>query len=91
MGRGEQDEPAGKSGITSGQRTGGVVSCGPFKSRGVVEMPDISSASRLVIFSVFCLAGISLFIFAIDFPTYFATVADRFAMRGRALEEMARN
>ena len=30
MGRGEQGEPAGKSGITSDQRTGGVVSCGPF-------------------------------------------------------------
>ena len=30
MGRGEQDEPTGKSGITLDQRTGGVVSCGPF-------------------------------------------------------------
>ena len=30
MGRGEQDEPAGKSGITSDQRTGSAVSCGPF-------------------------------------------------------------
>ena len=57
----------------------------------MVGMPDIRSASRLVIFSVFCLAGISLFIFAIDFPKCFATVAERFAMRGRALEEMARN
>ena len=57
----------------------------------MVEMLDIRSASRLVIFSVFCLAGFSLFIFAIDFPTCFATVAVRFAMPGRALEEMARN
>ena len=30
MGHGEQDESAGKSGITSDQRTGGVVSCGSF-------------------------------------------------------------
>ena len=57
----------------------------------MVEMANIQNASRLVIFSVFCLAGISLFIVAIDFPTCFVTVADRSAMRGRALEEMARN
>ena len=57
----------------------------------MVEMADIQSASRLVIFSVFCLAGISLFIVAIDFPTCFAMVADRSAMRGRALEQMAQN
>ena len=59
----------------------------------MVEMPDIRSASRLKTFSVFCLAGISLLIFAIDFLTYmyFATVADRSAMRGRALEEIAQN
>ena len=30
MGRGGQDEPAGKSGITSDEKKGGVVSCGPF-------------------------------------------------------------
>ena len=30
MGSGEQDELAGKSGITSDQRTGSVESCGPF-------------------------------------------------------------
>ena len=57
----------------------------------MVEMPDIGSASRLIIFSVFCLAGISLFIFAIDFPACFATVADRSAMHGPGLEEMAQN
>ena len=91
MGRGEQGEPARKSGITSVQKTGGVVSSGPFPIRSVVEMADIQSASRLVIFSVFCLAGISLFIVTIDFPTCFATVADRSAMRGQALEEMVRN
>ena len=76
MGCDEQGKPAGKSGITSDQGTDGVVSC-----------PDIRSASRLVIFSVFCLAGISLFIVAIDFPT----VADRCAMRCWALEKMAGN
>ena len=54
----------------------------------MVEMDDIQSASRLVIFSVFCLAGISLFT---DFLTCFATVADRSAMSGRALEEMVQN
>ena len=54
----------------------------------MVEMLDIRSASRLLLFSVFCLAGMSLFIFAIDFPTCFANVADRSAMHGRALEEM---
>ena len=57
----------------------------------MVEMPDIRSASGLVIFFVFCLAGISLFIFTIDFLTCFATVADRSTMHGLALEEMARN
>ena len=30
MGRGGQDEPAGTSGITSDEKNGGVVSCGPF-------------------------------------------------------------
>ena len=30
MGRGGQDEPAGKSEITSNEKMGGVVSCGPF-------------------------------------------------------------
>ena len=31
MGRGGQDEPAGKSGINSDEKKGGVVvSCGPF-------------------------------------------------------------
>ena len=30
MGRGEQDEPARKSGITSDEKKGGVVICGPF-------------------------------------------------------------
>ena len=30
MGRGGQDEPAGKSGITSDEKRGGVASCGPF-------------------------------------------------------------
>ena len=39
-------------------------------------MPDI----RRVSFSVFCLAGISLFMFAIDFQECFAIVADRSAM-----------
>ena len=64
---------------------------GHFPSHSVVEIADIQSASRLVIFSVFCLAGISLFIVAIDFPTCFATVADRSTMRGWAFEEMAQN
>ena len=41
MSSGEQDEPAGKSGITSDQRTGYIVSYGHFPSCGVVEMPDI--------------------------------------------------
>ena len=50
MGHGEQDELTGKSGITSNQRTGGIVSCGPFPIPNVVEMPDISSASRLIIY-----------------------------------------
>ena len=30
MGRGEQDKPAGKSGITSDVKKGGVASSGPF-------------------------------------------------------------
>ena len=30
MGRGGQDELAGKSGIISDEKKGGVVSCGPF-------------------------------------------------------------
>ena len=30
MSRGGQDELAGKSGITSDEKKGGVVSCGPF-------------------------------------------------------------
>ena len=30
MSRGEQGESVGKSGITSEQRTGSVVNCGPF-------------------------------------------------------------
>ena len=57
----------------------------------MVGMPNIRSASRLVIFPVFCLAGISLLIFAIDFPPCCAPVAERSAMRCRPLEEMARN
>ena len=51
-----------------------------FPFRGVVEMPDIRSASRLILFALFCLAGISLFMFGIDFPTCFMTVADRSAI-----------
>ena len=88
MSRGGQDKLAEKSGITLDEKKGGIVSCGPFPTRSMVEMPDIRSASRLIIFSVFCLAGISLFIFAIDFPTCFVTVADRPIMCGWALEEM---
>ena len=30
MSRGEQDRPAGKSDITSDEKKGGIVSCGPF-------------------------------------------------------------
>ena len=30
MGRGGQDEPARKSGITSNEKKGSIVSCGPF-------------------------------------------------------------
>ena len=41
MGRGGQLELVGKSGITSDEKKGGVVSCGPFPSRSWVEMPDI--------------------------------------------------
>ena len=69
MGCSGQDELAGKSRITFGEKKGGVVSCGPLFSCSVVEMPDIRSASRFIIFSVFCLAGISLFIFLIDILT----------------------
>ena len=76
MGRGKQGELVGKSGVTSDQRTGGVVSCGPFPATSVVEMPNIQSASRLVIFSVFCLAGISLFIVAIVFSDMLFTVSE---------------
>ena len=47
MGRGEQGEPVGKSGIISDQRTGGVV--GHFPSRSVVEMPAISTCN------IFCI------------------------------------
>ena len=60
MGRGGQDEPAGEPGITSDEKKGGVMSCGPFRffpCRSVVEMPDIRGASRLLIFSVFRLRG----------------------------------
>ena len=82
MGCGGQNEPVGKSGITSDQKRGSIVSCGP--SRAVVEMPDIRITSRPIIFSLLCLGEISLFIFATDVPTCFATVADRSAMHGRA-------
>ena len=61
---------------------------GHFPSHGVVEMPNIRSASRLTLFSVFCLTGIFLFIFAIDYPTFLYEI-DRSTIRGRALEEMA--
>ena len=54
-------------------------------------MPDIQSAFRVLLFSVFCLAGISLFAFAVAFPTCFAPVADRSTMHGQALEEMVQN
>ena len=57
MGGGGQDEPAGKSEITLGEKKGGVVSCGPFPILSVVKMPDIQSASRLMIFSAFGLGG----------------------------------
>ena len=30
MGRGGQDDPAGKSGVISDEKRGGVVSCRPF-------------------------------------------------------------
>ena len=82
---------AGKSGITLDQRTGGVVSCGPFPILWRGRNARYTKRFGLILFSVFCLAGISLFIFAIDFLTCFVTVADRSAMRDRALEEMARN
>ena len=59
----------------SGQAGGSLVNFPPWWGYGyflephiscsVVEMPDIRSASRFIIFSVFCLAGISLFIFLI--------------------------
>ena len=64
---------------------------GHFPSCSMVKMHNIQSASRLLMFSAFCMAGISLFIFTIDFLTCFATVADRFAKCGRVPEEMAQN
>ena len=51
---------------------------GHFPSRNVIEMPDIQSASR-PIFSVFGLNRLP------NLPACFATVADRSAMRGRAI------
>ena len=53
MGHGGQDETGEKSEITSDEKKGSVMSCGPFPICSVVEMPDIQSASRLLIFSVF--------------------------------------
>ena len=41
MGRGGQDERAGKSGITSNEKKGGVVSYRPFPILSVVKIPDI--------------------------------------------------
>ena len=77
MGYGGQDELAGKSGITLNEKKVALGVVGHFPSHSVVEIPNILSASRHIIFSGFCLADISLFIFAIDILTCFATVADR--------------
>ena len=54
-----QDELAGKSEITSDEKKGGVV--GYFPSHSVVEMPDIGSASKLLmlIFMYLVWAGTS--------------------------------
>ena len=89
IGHGGQDELVGKSGITSNEKKGSVMSCGHIPFCRVVEMLNTRSASSLIIFSVFCLAGIFLFIFAMHFSTCFATVASRSSLCSRALEEMA--
>ena len=91
-GRGEQDKLTEKSGITSDQRMGGselwAISHPVAWSKCLIsEVPP-----DLYYFLYFVwLTWISLFIFSIDFPTCFATVANRSALRGRAIEEMARN
>ena len=81
MGRGGQDEPAGKSEITSDEKKGSVV--GHFSSRSLVKMPDIRSASRLIIFSEFHLGRNPNLNRLPNFPACFATVADRSAVWSR--------
>ena len=57
---------------------------GHFPSCSMVEMPDIQGASRLVIFSVFCLHGNPILNRVPNFPACSVTVADRSAMLGCA-------
>ena len=55
-----------------------------FPSRSMVEITDIPSASRLIIFSGFCLGGNPILNQLPDFLACFTTVADRSAIRGCA-------
>ena len=54
-------------------------------------LPDLYYFQYFVWLASPIVAIVAMFIVAIDFPTCFATVADRSAMHGQALEEMARN
>ena len=85
MGRGGQDEPAGEVWNHFGwEKKAASWVVGNFPSRNMVEMPDIREASRLVIFSVFCLRGNPILNWVPNFPACSVTVADRSAMGGRA-------
>ena len=72
------------SGITSDEKRVASWVVGHFLSCNMVKMPDIQSASRLIIFSVFGLGRNPILNQLPDFPACFATVADRLAMRGHA-------
>ena len=85
MGCGGQDEPVGKSEITLDEKKGGVVSCGPFPiPHSMVKMPDIQSASRLIIFSGFRLGGNPILNRLPNFLACFAIMADRSAVSDRS-------
>ena len=85
MGRGGQDELAGKSGITSDEKKGGVVSCGPFPIPWRGRNARYPRCSRTC--NIFCIlfAWEPHFVNRVpNFPACSATVVDTSAMRGRA-------
>ena len=91
---GGQDKPGGKSGITSDQQKGSVVSCGPFPIQWCGRNAGYQKCFQAHnFFFVFCFYFLFLFFlfflphhFTIGVPICFAPAEDSSPICGQALE-----